>query len=60
MSKKIGFLKKNGIYYTNSALANTMINELNINYTKNFTIAEMAVGEGHILKYIIINYLTCN
>ena len=60
MSKKIGFLKKNGIYYTNSALANTMINELNINYTKNFTIAEMAVGEGHILKYIIINYLKNN
>lgn len=60
MNKKVKFLKENGIYYTDSNLAQKMIKSLNINYKENFSIAELAVGEGHILKYIVADYLKSN
>lgn len=60
MNKTIKFLKEKGIYYTNSELAKRMIDNLDINYHRKFSIAELAVGEGHILKYIVSNYLEAN
>ena len=51
------FIKRHGIYYTNKNLANKMIDALDIDYSKEFSIAEIAVGEGHILKYIVLRYL---
>ena len=54
------FIKRHGIYYTNKNLANKMIDALDIDYSKEFSIAEIAVGEGHILKYIVLRYLRSN
>ena len=54
------FLKKNGIYYTSKSLAKTMIDCLNIDYTKGFTIIEPAVGEGHIFCLIVEEFLKKN
>ena len=54
------FLKKNGIYYTSKSLAKTMIDCLNIDYTKEFTIIEPAVGEGHIFYLIVEEFLKKN
>ena len=54
------FLKKNGIYYTSKSLAKTMIDCLNIDYTKEFTIIEPAVGEGHIFCLIVEEFLKKN
>ena len=51
--EKQNFLKKNGIYYTNKLLAKNMIDYLDIDYTKEFTIIEPAVGEGHIFCLIV-------
>ncbi|MDE8034781.1 Eco57I restriction-modification methylase domain-containing protein [Actinobacillus equuli subsp. equuli] len=56
----ISFLKGNGIYYTNKELANEMIDNLNIDYTKRFSLIEPAVGEGHILYLIIERFLKKN
>ncbi|EFX52971.1 hypothetical protein HMPREF9422_0943 [Streptococcus cristatus ATCC 51100] len=54
------FLKKNGVYYTSKSLAKTMIDCLNIDYTKEFTIIEPAVGEGHIFYLIVEEFLKKN
>lgn len=49
MNSETRFLKHNGIYYTNNNLANAMIDNLEIDFHKHFTLLELAVGEGHIL-----------
>ena len=58
--EKQNFLKKNGIYYTNKLLAKNMIDYLDIDYTKEFTIIEPAVGEGHIFCLIVEEFLKKN
>lgn len=60
MNKEKRFLKHNGIYYTNETLANVMIDNLEIDFSKNFTLLELAVGEGHILSLILKRFLSCN
>lgn len=50
MRSETRFLKNNGIYYTNNKLANIMIDNLEIDFDGNFTLLELAVGEGHIYK----------
>ncbi|HEV0436447.1 TPA: Eco57I restriction-modification methylase domain-containing protein, partial [Streptococcus pneumoniae] len=53
MRSETRFLKNNGIYYTNNKLANIMIDNLEIDFDGNFTLLELAVGEGHILCLIL-------
>lgn len=54
------FLKNNGIFYTNEFLAKKMVKLLKIDYSKNFTLLEPAVGEGHILKIVVQQFLENN
>ncbi|GGI64343.1 hypothetical protein [Limosilactobacillus caviae] len=58
--KQISFKKKNGIYYTNSLLAKKMISLLKIDYRRSFKLIELAIGEGHIMTYIIQEFLNLN
>ena len=60
MNSETRFLKHNGIYYTNNNLANAMIDNLEIDFHKHFTLLELAVGEGHILSLIVERYLLYN
>ena len=60
MNSETRFLKHNGIYYTNNNLANVMIDNLEIDFHKHFTLLELAVGEGHILSLIVERYLLYN
>lgn len=60
MNNETKFLKHNGIYYTNKNLANVMIDNLDIDYSKDFTLLELAVGEGHILSLIVERFLRSN
>lgn len=60
MNKETRFLKHNGIYYTNSSLANVMIDNLEIDFKERFTLLELAVGEGHILSLIVERFLNYN
>ncbi|HEL1985487.1 TPA: restriction endonuclease, partial [Streptococcus suis] len=60
MNSETQFLKHNGIYYTNKNLANVMIDNLDIDYSKDFTLLELAVGEGHILSLIVERFLRNN
>ena len=53
MRSETRFLKNNGIYYTNNKLANIMIDNLEIDFDGDFTLLELAVGEGHILCLIL-------
>ncbi|MGT2717405.1 Eco57I restriction-modification methylase domain-containing protein [Streptococcus oricebi] len=58
--KETKFIKENGIFYTSENLANIMISQLDIDYSTDFNIIEPAVGEGHILYYIVLNFLENN
>ncbi|WP_241209390.1 N-6 DNA methylase [Streptococcus sp. DD11] len=60
MIEQQNFLKKNGIYYTNESLAKVMIDNLDIDYTSDFSIIEPAVGEGHIFCLIVEEFLKNN
>ncbi|WP_270743046.1 Eco57I restriction-modification methylase domain-containing protein [Streptococcus constellatus] len=60
MNSETKFLKHNGIYYTNNNLANVMIDNLEIDFDKRFTLLELAVGEGHILCLILKRFLCHN
>lgn len=60
MNSKKKFLKHNGIYYTNENLADVMIDNLEIDFNKKFTLLELAVGEGHILSLIVEKILRYN
>lgn len=57
MRSETRFLKNNGIYYTNNKLANVMIDNLEIDFDGDFTLLELAVGEGHILCLILRRFL---
>ena len=57
MRSETRFLKNNGIYYTNNKLANVMIDNLEIDFDGDFTLLELAVGEGHILCIILRRFL---
>ncbi|NTQ76849.1 hypothetical protein HQ900_07235, partial [Enterococcus faecium] len=50
MNEENKFIKKNGIFYTDTKLAEKLVKLLKINYTEEFTLIEPAVGEGHILS----------
>jgi len=54
------FIKGNGIFYTGKKLAKKMVSLLNINYKRDFTLIEPAVGEGHILSIIVENFFIEN
>ncbi|HGF7633060.1 TPA: N-6 DNA methylase, partial [Enterococcus faecium] len=54
------FIKKNGIFYTDTKLAEKLVKLLKINYTEEFTLIEPAVGEGHILSLVIKNFFQKN
>lgn len=60
MNEENDFIKGNGIFYTGKKLAEKMISLLNINYKKEFTLIEPAVGEGHILSIIVEKFLIEN
>ncbi|MBM7637032.1 Eco57I restriction-modification methylase domain-containing protein [Streptococcus saliviloxodontae] len=60
MSSETRFFKHNGIYYTDTNLANVMIDNLEIDFYNNFTLLELAVGEGHILSLIVERFLRYN
>lgn len=60
MNDEFKFIKENGIFYTDKKLARKMIDLLGINYKNDFTLIEPAVGEGHILSYVVEKYFIEN
>ena len=58
--RSVSFKKKHGVYYTNSYLAKKMISLLGIDYQKEFKLIELAIGEGHIMMYIVQRFLKLN
>ncbi|EOD7438103.1 N-6 DNA methylase [Enterococcus faecium] len=60
MNEENKFIKKNGIFYTDTKLAEKLVKLLKINYTEEFTLIEPAVGEGHILSLVIKNFFQKN
>ncbi len=60
MEKQYQFFKKNGIFYTGEKLAFQMVNLLEIDYKKNFSLIEPAVGEGHILSVVVEEFFKNN
>lgn len=54
------FIKENGIFYTDTKLAEKLVRLLKINYTKEFSLIEPAVGEGHILSLVIKKFFQKN
>ncbi|EOH92231.1 hypothetical protein UAW_03216 [Enterococcus haemoperoxidus ATCC BAA-382] len=60
MNNEHKFIKENGIFYTDEKLAKKMVDLLKINYNDPFTLIEPAVGEGHILFFLIEKYFIEN
>ena len=60
MNEENKFIKKNGIFYTDTKLAEELVKLLRINYTKEFSLIEPAVGEGHILSLVIKKFFQKN
>ncbi|EOH87504.1 Eco57I restriction-modification methylase domain-containing protein [Enterococcus villorum] len=60
MNEENKFIKENGIFYTDTKLADKLVKLLKINYTEEFSLIEPAVGEGHILSLVIKNFFQKN